>query len=334
MLISFVMAAYNAAPYLNDTIAGIIEQTYTNWECIIINDGSTDDTGNILDSIDDNRFKVIHLTKNKGAAYALNIGLSRASGQWIAIHDADDISLPERIEEQVKYLAKKPDLIAVGSFIECIPGGTAPINKKNLRQFAAGRNKIRSYEDIKEILFYVSFLTHGTMLISKNALLAAGGYNQNLKIAYDYYLWTKMVHLGPMENVPRVLYRYRVYQESLSQKNSTLTSREVFFIASRYILKTRGQDFSNRKPNIIVIGPRKGCQYFKNAVRDIFYVSRAVSEDYINSLPRVLSMYKKGAIDFIILLANTPGIEIITSCFKENKLKLNKEYFIIWTAIM
>ena len=79
-------------------------QTYTDLELIIVNDASTDKTGEILERVTDERVTVIHLAENRGAAAALNLGIEQAKGDWIAIHDADDISYPNRIERQMRYL--------------------------------------------------------------------------------------------------------------------------------------------------------------------------------------------------------------------------------------
>ncbi len=336
MLISLVMAAYNAEPYIEEAVSGIIQQTYKNWECIVVNDGSTDRTGEILNGIPDTRFKIIHLPNNRGAALALNTGIASARGEWIAIHDADDVSLPHRLETQVEFVKSKPGLVAAGSFIECIPGGTGTLgspDSNSFREFAAIRNRIQDFNDVKEILFHVSFLTHGTMLIKKRALIEAGGYNPSFKIAYDYDLWTRLVRLGPVENVPEVLYRYRVYPGSLSQKDVITTGREIFRAVSGYILDSMKQKGLDRKPEAALVGPEKGCRCFVDEAKDSFHIKKVTTGNFQGSLINLLYQYKKGSIDFFILLNNTPGINLLCRKLEENGLSLNEEYFVIWSAV-
>ena len=123
MKVALVMAVYNGEEYVQETIKSILSQTYQHLEIVIVNDGSTDSTSKILDAIIDRRVKIIHLEVNKGVANGLNVGIGQTEAEWIAIHDADDLSLPRRIEEQVDYIQAHPYVVAVGSFIQCIAGG-------------------------------------------------------------------------------------------------------------------------------------------------------------------------------------------------------------------
>src|SRR3990167_2794091 len=111
-LISVVMPVYNAGEFLVDAIESIRNQTYTNWELIAVNDGSTDRSLSILKRYArrDKRIKIINLSPNKGLATALNAGLTRAKGFYFARMDADDISMPKRFEKQVEYIDSHPGI--------------------------------------------------------------------------------------------------------------------------------------------------------------------------------------------------------------------------------
>ena len=109
MLVSVVMAVYNGEKFLQKAIDSILAQSYQEIEVIVVNDGSIDTTKKILDQVEDERVRIIHLERNQGAANALNIAIDNAMGQWIAIHDADDISYSNRILEQVRFLRKIPN---------------------------------------------------------------------------------------------------------------------------------------------------------------------------------------------------------------------------------
>ncbi|UJF31540.1 glycosyltransferase family 2 protein [Paenibacillus hexagrammi] len=122
MKVSVITAVFNGEAYIQEAIDSILGQTYTDLEYIIVNDGSTDKTREILDRIQDPRVKVIHLPENQGAARCMNLAASHATGEWIAVQDADDISLPRRLELQVEHIRKNPKLVLVGSKIDCISG--------------------------------------------------------------------------------------------------------------------------------------------------------------------------------------------------------------------
>ncbi|MBP3041695.1 glycosyltransferase family 2 protein, partial [Bacillaceae bacterium Marseille-Q3522] len=180
MLISIVMAVYNGEQYLQSAIDRILGQTYKTFELIIVNDGSFDQTKDILDLVSDTRVKIIHLEKNAGAANALNIGIEQASGEWIAIHDADDISEPARLEEQVKYLESYPESIGVGSLIKCIPGNT-PVREMMLKNEEQNYNKLLDDKKVYDNRLFTCYLCHGSVVFSKDLFKKIGGYNPKYK---------------------------------------------------------------------------------------------------------------------------------------------------------
>lgn len=116
-LVSVLMPVYNGMPDVVNSIKSLLWQTYKNWECVIVNDGSTDETTAFLDSLLDKRFKVIHLSENKGRGYARQVCLENASGKYIAYLDADDWYAPEKLSMQVKYLEEKEDVALVSTGI-------------------------------------------------------------------------------------------------------------------------------------------------------------------------------------------------------------------------
>ncbi|WP_408010794.1 glycosyltransferase family 2 protein [Pseudalkalibacillus sp. A8] len=124
MQISVVMAVYNGKLYVQQAIDSILQQTYRDFEFIIVNDGSTDKTIEILNDIQDPRVRLIHLPQNGGAASALNMGIQNAKGKWIAIQDADDLSCPTRLEDQISYVEEHLGIAAVGTLKKCISGKT------------------------------------------------------------------------------------------------------------------------------------------------------------------------------------------------------------------
>ena len=117
------MPVYNGFPFLEQAIKSVLDQTLHAWQCVIVNDGSTDDTRAFLESIHDDRFLVVH-QENAGIAAAVNRGLEHCCGRYVARLDADDIGLPTRLAEQQTFLDAHPEVALVGT--QVAPMGSAP----------------------------------------------------------------------------------------------------------------------------------------------------------------------------------------------------------------
>ncbi|EEG77190.1 glycosyltransferase family 2 protein [Dethiobacter alkaliphilus] len=331
MLVSVVMAVYNGAGYIEKSIESILSQTYSNLEVIIVDDGSTDDTRRILEQVNDIRVKAVLLTENRGSAAALNIGIAKAKGKWVAIHDADDISFPDRIKEQVGYLKENPHLVAAGSFIECFSDEQGGISEYELIQYQDTRNSVKTSEDIRLGLYYGCPITHGTLIYSKAAFEAVGGYDTNLRIAYDYDLCTRLVTVGPIENVPKKLYKYRRYQDSLSNKNLLVTSNELFFSFCKYIRNTCFKDMK-QAPILAVCGSEEGAYYFAQQAKNILNITvfSNINED---TLREISYYFKTNKLDGVIILDNLKNKDIALSMLIKSGMILNKNLFQFWCRL-
>lgn len=115
--VSVMMPVYNGRRLINASVLSLINQTFTDWECIVVNDGSTDGTAKYLATLSDSRFKIISLNKNKGRAYARETALKTATGEFLAMLDAEDIYHPEKLERQVKAMREHSDIALVGCSI-------------------------------------------------------------------------------------------------------------------------------------------------------------------------------------------------------------------------
>ncbi|AST94079.1 MULTISPECIES: glycosyltransferase family 2 protein [Sutcliffiella] len=326
MLVSIVMAVHNGEQYLKDAIVGILEQTYSNIEVIIVNDGSSDKTKEILDRITDKRVHVLHLRRNKGAAIALNLGIDHAKGKWIAIHDADDISYPERIEEQVKHIKNNKNLVAVGTFIECMDkkNRTLPQN--------LGRNKFTSHKEIRSLLYTGCPLTHGSVTFLKSAFYEAGKYNPMYKIAYDYELWCRLINIGTIENIPKVLYKYRIYKESLSHKNDELTSIELFTSFSKFLL-TNNFSHKSKKPTFVLVGTINGCNKFIQATKKNVRVRKTIPIKTKKASSEIINYIQSKDIDGVIVLGRPRDKKDLLNDLINAGMKKNKNLFDLWSGI-
>jgi hypothetical protein len=204
-VVSIVMAAHNAARHLAETMDGIFAQTSDSWELIAIDDGSTDDTGDILDRYakEDTRIRVIR-QGNRGLAASLNSGVAEARGLYIARLDADDVPMPHRLATQVAWLDRHPEVVMVGSSAIYLAEG---IRTNTLKSVPTDPRTIR------RLLVHGNCMIHPTVVMRKSALMAAGGYRTCFRAAQDYDLWLRMVEQGPIANIAEPLIYYRIHSE-------------------------------------------------------------------------------------------------------------------------
>ncbi|KGP91098.1 hypothetical protein N780_17750 [Pontibacillus chungwhensis BH030062] len=308
MDITVVTAVYNGEEYLKESIDSILNQTFTEFEYIIVNDGSHDHTKMILDKIQDSRVKVIHLKNNGGAANALNIGIQEAKGKWIAIQDADDVSVKHRLEKQIDYVRSHPQLVAVGSSIECITGKEKMDESSLEWEESFFNNKVNLRVD----QFFSTPLCHGSGFYLKEAHDAIGGYDPMFKIAYDYDLWTRMFDKGDILKIPEVLYKYRVHGDSLAHSNKLVTTNEVLISTFKNISKIRYAHL-NRKPNILFLGTESNIKFYQEnlKIRDDYLMMHCVNEDNINKLREIGTIIRSGHYDGVILSVSIRYNEIL-----------------------
>ncbi len=206
--ISVVMAVYNSEPFLRQALASIRWQTFSEWECICINDGSTDNSGNILHDFAavDSRFRVVS-QPNKGIVAALNRGDALARADWIARMDSDDVALPERLDQQWKFVQSHPDIVALGARVQLVDPEGSPL---------AVARYVTDHDDLDRHLHGgdgTSF-AHPTMLMSRDAIFAAGQYREEYRWAHDCDLMLRLSRLGRLANLPQVLLLYRQHEKS------------------------------------------------------------------------------------------------------------------------
>lgn len=209
-IISVLMPAYNAAEYIREAIDSILTQTFTDFEFIIINDGSTDSTEDIILSYSDKRIKYYANECNLGIVKTLNRGIDLSNGRYIARMDADDVSMPDRLEKQVHLLDVNPQIVASGTLYTILgDGSNIPVDVAT------------DTEDIRyDMAIYCQF-AHSTMMIRKDTLDQYKlRYREEYKCAEDYKLWTELLQYGDMINIPEVLGYIRQCEEGISISNA------------------------------------------------------------------------------------------------------------------
>ena len=218
-LVSILMPVYKTAPYLRDAMDSVLSQTYTDFELIVLNDCSPDNSEDILDSYSDSRIIRYKGEKNIGLSNVLNIGIEIAQGKYIARMDSDDLSDPERLQIQVEYLETHPDidLVSVG-----------------MQLFGAREGIWVRSNNPKEVkinaLFFAPVLHASSMWrrdsFEKNRLR----FRQDMVPAEDYDLWARALVCGlTLVNIPQVLYKYRIhpYQATNQTDKMLAKCREV-----------------------------------------------------------------------------------------------------------
>lgn len=203
------MSVYNGEKYLIEAIDSILSQTYTDFEFLIIDDGSTDRTSEILFSYDDPRIRIVTNKENIGLTKSLNKGLALARGEYIARMDADDISHPERFKKQIIFLDNDPYCGIVGTSIKTIDFEGKIINTHKLLFNP-------SYPDFLK----GNQLIHGSIMTRKVILDQFSGYNEIFKKTQDYALWLQIAKKFNIYNLHEYLYYLRLHDKSISFENT------------------------------------------------------------------------------------------------------------------
>jgi glycosyltransferase involved in cell wall biosynthesis len=198
--ISVLMPCYNAANYITDAIKSVLGQTFRDFELVIVNDGSTDNTVELITQFDDERIVLIR-QERQGVAAALNHGLKHARADYIARFDADDICLPDRLEKQYHFMMSNRDYIIVGSAADYIDDSGNYI----FTHFP----QVKSHPEILELDYRICPFIHASVMYKKETV-ANIGYDVNAHSFEDHLLWLKLKNKGKMHNMAEPLLRVRL----------------------------------------------------------------------------------------------------------------------------
>lgn len=255
------MSVYNGMPYLKEAVQSILEQTYKDFEFIIIDDASQDDSWQYLKSLKDKRIRLIKNKKNSGLATSLNVGLKIARGDYIARMDADDISLKQRFEKQLRYLEKNPSIDLCGTWAMLI---------NNNGEVIKSVHKPIKDKEIKKTNFLLTSIIHPTWFGKRKMFENLGGYDQTYDMVEDYEFLMRAKQFK-MANIGEELLMWRspesrrsnksiekIYRKSLSVKwkyflQGDLTHLPYLFraLVSTYLFPTKLKIFLNKKAGLI-----------------------------------------------------------------------------------
>lgn len=254
--ITVFIALYNSEKYIKQTLESILNQTFTNFEIVIINDASTDNSVNIIESFNEARIRLIHNETNKGISYNRQKGIEEAKGKYIAILDSDDIAMPNRLEKQFLFLENNPDIALCGTNANFIDENNNIINHIHAINFDS--------ELIKVMLLFANQFINSSVLLRKDIAIRIGGYNK--QIGEDYDLFVRIAEKYKTANLDEKLVSYRMHAISDSR-----IKKDLYTIAEKEILAYQYSklDINNRLEYIPFLLFHKNNKMIK--VKDISY---------------------------------------------------------------
>lgn len=219
--VSVNMPVYDAETYLDAAIRSIRDQTFSDFELIAIDDGSKDGSLAILERHErmDPRIRVI-TRENRGISRTRNEALFESQGEYVAVMDADDISLPQRFEEQVAFLDANPECIAVGTRVLLIDSSGAPI-----REMSEETDHDRI--DQAHLSGHGGAITNPSAMMRRAPLIAIGGYRQELEAAEDVDVFLRLAEIGRVANLPTLLHQYRQHLSSFCYTHRKHAARDL-----------------------------------------------------------------------------------------------------------
>jgi glycosyltransferase involved in cell wall biosynthesis len=245
-LVSVILPVYNGAPYLEEAIQSILNQTYKNFEFIIINDGSTDNSAQMINKFsNDSRIRLFEQS-NQGLAATLNRGIGLSKGAYIVRQDQDDISYPTRLEKQVSFMESHPDYGLVGTWASIM------FDNKITSRF----HKHPSVSSILTLdLLFDNPFVHSSMMIRKTAFDEVGIYStdKSRQPPEDYELWSRIVRRYRVANIPEVLVMYREVANSMSRTGVNPFLEHVLLINRENLSWFAGTSINDERIEILSI---------------------------------------------------------------------------------
>ena len=225
------MTCYNAASTIQESVNSIIGQTFTNWELVVVDNCSTDDSLTVVKNLDDDRIRIIALDKNHGRTPALAIALENARADFVAILDADDISSQDRLQQQFDFLTNNPNILVVGSWY------------RNIDQHGNLINEVKTPTTSVDVMRQMTSdnpIVNSSAMFRAESARAVGGYNQKYLYAQDFALWLALAKVGEFAILPKFLTDIRRVTSSLS----SISSNNLILTADNYELYRQAQNLS------------------------------------------------------------------------------------------
>jgi len=228
--ITVLMPVYNGDKYLKKAIDSILEQSFKNFELLLINDGSTDNSQTIIDSYSDNRIKVVLNEKNIGLINTLNKGLKLSKGKYVCRFDCDDISMPDRLMEQFLFLERNPSHVLVGSNVEIINECSKRVKLKKYPEM---------HDEIMMGMMFSNQICHPAVMF-KNICTEHSLFYSSAAVHFeDYEFWSRLSDFGLFHNIQKNLIKYREHSTQISIKHKKKQDDSIYSTRSEFVLKRK-----------------------------------------------------------------------------------------------
>jgi teichuronic acid biosynthesis glycosyltransferase TuaG len=266
-LVSIVMPAYNAQQHIAESIESVITQTYTNWELIIVDDNSTDDTASIIKALaqKDPRVKYLHQDRGRQGK-ARNKAIKNSTGDYIAFLDADDLWDKTKLEVQVATIKSRPDiaLLFTQGFILQSNEDTTLLDVK-IQEW--------SWQKDLDLFITQNQIPILSVLVKKQAIINACYFSEDPEIqnAEDYHLWIKLLKQTTFLSIPNRLFYYRVHEQQSTYQNSNLSmavANAFINLASTQIIDKQNKTLRTRLKLFIFQAPKTGD--YLNSLKNVF----------------------------------------------------------------
>jgi glycosyltransferase involved in cell wall biosynthesis len=230
--VTVLMPVYNGERFIRDAIDSILQQSYSDFELLIVNDSSTDRTVEIIESYTDTRIRLVHNETNLKHGAALNRGLDLARGQYIARMDSDDISCSTRLEKQKFFLDHNQNIALIGSWAEIIDEKG---KSQGIKTFLTDSPLLKW-----KLLFCNTFI-HSSMMFRKSCVLLLQSYDCRYTLTEDYDLWSRISFEHEVANIPEILVKWRKWGGSVSSIKAEEQQKETLKISRRNMQRVWGQ---------------------------------------------------------------------------------------------
>lgn len=261
--VSVLLPVFNAQDTVRQAATSLLRQTFADFEIIAVDDGSTDDSGSILDDLarDDPRIRVFHLP-HAGLVPALNVGIAECRGELIARMDADDVCHPERLRLQVEFMRENPDVSVCGCLVRSFPRNHV---KGGFLRYEAWLNSLLLHEEIARDMFVESPLAHPSVMMRAGDLREIGGY-RDLVWPEDYDLWLRFFMAGKrFGKVPRALLFWREHAQRLTFTDSRYALENFLRVKAHFLAQLLSRE---SRPLIVWGAGMTGRRLTKHLVRE------------------------------------------------------------------
>jgi glycosyltransferase involved in cell wall biosynthesis len=267
------MPVRNGEPWLEHSLASLSSQTLREIEIIALEDGSTDGTPRVLASWPDVRLRVIP-TGGIGIGGALTVGLREARAPLVARQDADDLSLPERLEHQVSFLDRNPGIDLVACVADYVDEQGRPFDDEWVRTVRRQQDVALAPDEIRDLMPLTCCVTHGSIVARASVLQAAGGYRAAFSPQEDYDLWLRLLPDANFAKLPERLYTYRVHEGQASSQGKPHNIRRTIGIKLAYL--RRVCPWLPVPARLSIAGSGRGVAYYEAVAPDFDFTTARV----------------------------------------------------------